>query len=151
MKMAIVTGAARGIGLATARLFVDQGYQVAMVDRDKDALDAAAASLASGTAFVCDVSDPAAVDEMVSSVLAASGRIDCLVNNAGVADFARLKTPALNVGALLWQPTLMAFIFVRGQFWPRLNKVVVALSILLQFPGCAHQHCVLPMASQRPE
>ena len=54
MKMAIVTGAARGIGFATARLFVDQGYQVAMVDRDKDALDAAA-SLAGGTAFVYDV------------------------------------------------------------------------------------------------
>ena len=84
MKMAIVTGAARGIGLATARLFVDQGYQVAMVDRDEDALGAAAASLAGGTAFVCDVSDPAAVDEMVAAVLAVSGRIDCLVNNAGV-------------------------------------------------------------------
>ena len=91
MKMAIVTGAARGIGLATARLFVDQGYQVAMVDRDEDALDAAAASLAGGTAFVCDVSDPAAVDEMVAAVLAVSGRIDCLVNNAGVADFCSIE------------------------------------------------------------
>ena len=91
MKMAIVTGAARGIGLATARLFVDQGYQVAMVDRDEGALDAAAASLAGGTAFVCDVSDPAAVDEMVAAVLAVSGRIDCLVNNAGVADFCPIE------------------------------------------------------------
>ena len=91
MKMAIVTGAARGIGLATARLFVDQGYQVAMVDRDEDALDAAAASLAGGTAFVCDVSDPAAVDEMVAAVLVVSGRIDCLVNNAGVADFCSIE------------------------------------------------------------
>ena len=91
MKMAIVTGAARGIGLATARLFVDQGYQVAMVDRDEDALDAAVASLAGGTAFVCDVSDPAAVDEMVAAVLAVSGRIDCLVNNAGVADFCSIE------------------------------------------------------------
>ena len=91
MKMAIVTGAARGIGLATARLFVDQGYQVAMVDRDEDALDAAVASLAGGTAFVCDVSDPAAVDEMVAAVLSVSGRIDCLVNNAGVADFCPIE------------------------------------------------------------
>ena len=89
--MASVTGAARGIGLATARLFVDQGYQVAMVDRDEDALDAAVASLAGGTAFVCDVSDPAAVDEMVAAVLAISGRIDCLVNNAGVADFCSIE------------------------------------------------------------
>ena len=90
MKMAIVTGAARGIGLATARLFVDQGYQVAMVDRDGDALDAAA-SLAGGTAFVCDVSDPVAVDEMVTAVLAVFKRIDCLVNNAGVADFCSIE------------------------------------------------------------
>ena len=87
MKIAIVTGAARGIGLATARLFVDQGYQVAMVDRDGDALDAAAASLASSKAFVCDVSDPVAVDEMVAAVLTVSEWINCLFNNAGVADF----------------------------------------------------------------
>ena len=73
MKMAIVTGAARGIGLATVRLFVDQGYQVAMVDHDEDALDAAAA-LAGGTAFVCDVSDPAAVDEMGEFGI----RVDCV-------------------------------------------------------------------------
>jgi NAD(P)-dependent dehydrogenase (short-subunit alcohol dehydrogenase family) len=91
MKMAILTGATRGIRLATARLFVDQGYQVAMVDHDKDALVAAVASLAGGTAFVCDVSDPAAVDEMVAAVLAIAGRIDCLVNNAGVADLCSIE------------------------------------------------------------
>ena len=91
MKIAILTGAARGIGFATARLFVDQGYQVAMVDRDVGALDAAAASLAGSTAFVYDVSDPLAVDEMVAAVLAVSKRIDCLVNNAGVADFCSIE------------------------------------------------------------
>ena len=91
MKMAIVTGAARGIGLATARLFVDQGYQVAMVDRDGDALYAAAASLASSKAFVCDVSDPVAVDEMVAAVLTVSEWINCLVNNVGVADFRSIE------------------------------------------------------------
>ena len=88
--MAIVT-AARGIGLATTRLYVDKGYQVAMVDRDGDALDAASASLDGGTAFVCDVSDPVAVDELVAAVLAVSERIDCLVNNAGVADFCSIE------------------------------------------------------------
>jgi meso-butanediol dehydrogenase / (S,S)-butanediol dehydrogenase / diacetyl reductase len=91
MNMAIVTGAARGVGLATARLFVDQGYQVAMVDRDGDALDAAAASLAGGKTFVCDVFDPVAVEEMVAAVPAVSERIDCLVNNAGVADLCSIE------------------------------------------------------------
>ena len=58
MKTVIVTGAARGIGLATARLFTDQGYHVAMVDRDADVLNEAAATLDGGRAFICDVSDP---------------------------------------------------------------------------------------------
>ena len=84
MKMAIITGAARGIGLATARLFVDQGYQVVMVDHDGDAL-------AGSTAFVSDVSDPVAVDEMVAAVLVVSERMDCLVNNAGVADCCSIE------------------------------------------------------------
>ena len=62
MKTAIVTGAARGIGLATARLFVAQGWQVAMVDRDAAALDEAVTTIgAAGRGFLCDVSDPAAV------------------------------------------------------------------------------------------
>jgi len=61
MKMVIVTGAARGIGLATARLFNDQGYQVALVDRDADVLGVVAATLDRGRAFICDVSDPEAV------------------------------------------------------------------------------------------
>ena len=94
MKMAIVTGAARGIGLAAAQLFVNQGYQVAMVDRDGDALDVAAAPLYGGTAFVCDVSDPVAVDEMVTGVLAVSRRIDCLVD---IASISGLRASTLRV------------------------------------------------------
>lgn len=91
MKMVIVTGAARGIGLATARLFNDQGYQVALVDRDADVLGVVAATLDRGRAFICDVSDPEAVEAMVADVLAFSGRIDCLINNAGVADFCPIE------------------------------------------------------------
>ena len=50
METVIVTGAVRGIGLATARLFNDQGYRVAMVDRDADVLNEAAATLDGGRA-----------------------------------------------------------------------------------------------------
>ena len=119
MKMAIVTGAARGIGLATARLFVDQGYQVAMVDRDEDALDAAAASLAGGTAFVCDVSDPAVVDKWLLRFWRFQGGLIVLSIMRVLLISARLKIPALRVGALLWQPILTVFIYVRGRFLPR--------------------------------
>jgi NAD(P)-dependent dehydrogenase (short-subunit alcohol dehydrogenase family) len=86
-KVAVVTGAARGIGLATTKLFIDQGWRVAMVDRDEDALHAAAAGLNEASPFVRDVSVPDQVEDMVKSVIRTFGRIDAVVNNAGVADF----------------------------------------------------------------
>lgn len=91
MKTAIVTGAARGIGLATARLFAAQGWQVAMVDRDSEELTKAAPGIADGFTVDCDISDPDQVEAMVAKVLAQSGRIDAVINNAGVADFGPIE------------------------------------------------------------
>ena len=91
-KVALVTGAARGIGLATAKLFLRQGWRVAMIDRDVPALEEAARDLAGARAFVCDVAQPEAVAAMVAGVAGAMGRIDAVVNNAGVADFGPIET-----------------------------------------------------------
>ena len=91
MKTALVTGAARGIGLATTHTFLKQGWQVAMVDRDAEELTRAAEGLDHAQAMVFDVSDPAAVDQMIADTLAAFGGIDALVNNAGVADFGPIE------------------------------------------------------------
>jgi len=91
-KTAIVTGAARGIGLATAKRFLQEGRKVAMVDRDEEALMAASAGLNGAHAIVADVSDPDQVEAMTAATLEAFGRIDALVNNAGVADFGPLET-----------------------------------------------------------
>jgi len=88
---AIVTGAARGIGLATTKLFLEEGRRVAMIDRDGPALMEAAEGLENVLTVVCDVSQPDQVDEMVAEVLDAFGRIDALVNNAGVADFGPMS------------------------------------------------------------
>lgn len=87
MKTAIVTGAARGIGLATTKLFLGEGRQVAMIDRDGPALAAASEGLEGVLPVLCDVSKPDQVDAMVAEVMADFGQIDALVNNAGVADF----------------------------------------------------------------
>jgi len=90
-KTAIVTGAARGIGLATTKLFIAEGWQVAMIDRDGDELGVAADAFDGAKPFVCDVSDPDAVDAMTAAVAAWAGRLDALVNNAGVADFGPIE------------------------------------------------------------
>ena len=91
--VAIITGAARGIGLATSEWFLAHGYRVAMIDVDGTALREAAASVSDPTRVLgldCDVSDPAQVDAMVGQVSDRLGRIDALVNNAGVAVFKPL-------------------------------------------------------------
>ena len=88
-KVAVITGAARGIGLATTELLLERGWQVAMVDRDGDELMAASGQLQGVHPIVADVSIPAEVDAMRDAALSRFGRLDGLVNNAGVALFAR--------------------------------------------------------------
>ena len=95
-KTALVTGAARGIGLATTRQFIAEGWNVAMIDRDGEALFEAAGGLANSgpggaRPFICDVSDPEAVAAMMADVIGWTGRLDALVNNAGVADFGPIE------------------------------------------------------------
>lgn len=102
-KVAIVTGAARGIGLATTRVCLSDGWEVAMIDRDRDELQSAVASAQGATAFVCDVACEEQVASMVADVLTRFGRIDALVNNAGVADFG----PMMETSFERWR-TVMA-------------------------------------------
>ena len=91
MKTALITGAARGIGLATTKLFLADGWRVAMVDRDPDELLRAAAGLKNAHPIVADVSDPDSVSALIAQTLKTCGSIDALVNNAGVADFGPIE------------------------------------------------------------
>ncbi|WP_435988274.1 SDR family NAD(P)-dependent oxidoreductase [Sulfitobacter sp. SH24] len=88
--VALITGAARGIGLATAALFHAEGRRVVMLDRDAEELAEAAAALPRALAITCDVSIPQQVAQAVAEVEQTFGRLDILVNNAGVADFGPL-------------------------------------------------------------
>ncbi|HPA89929.1 MAG TPA: 3-oxoacyl-ACP reductase FabG [Quisquiliibacterium sp.] len=92
-KVAIITGAASGIGLATAAKFVREGARVVVADIVPARVDQACAELAGGDRVmpcVVDVTDRAQIDAMVAQVLARWGRIDVLLNNAGITKDARL-------------------------------------------------------------
>ncbi len=88
-KVVIITGGCRGIGLAATEIFLEQGWRVVMVDRDAAELQAVAATLENVLPVEADISDPAQVERMVAEAVAGFGRVDALVNNAGVALFAR--------------------------------------------------------------
>ncbi len=85
-KACIVTGATRGIGLATARMLVDEGARVLLVARDAEAGSRVAAELGEGCGFLAaDVADPADADRIVAACVERFCAVDVLVNNAGTS------------------------------------------------------------------
>ena len=89
-KVAIITGAANGIGHATAKRFADEGAQVVIADLRHAEIDKAVAETGDAAGFVVDVTQRASIDAMVAGVKDRFGRIDVLVNNAGITKDARL-------------------------------------------------------------
>lgn len=91
MKTALITGAARGIGLATAQGLLAEGWQVALLDRDGAELTKVAAEHPEALAIEADVSRPEDVARALAEVTDRFGALDGLVNNAGVADFGPIR------------------------------------------------------------
>ncbi len=87
-QVALITGAASGLGLATARAFAESGASVVLADWNEEAAQSAAKELTDqghkALAIRCDVSDDAQVEAMVKQTVAAFGRLDAAYNNAGV-------------------------------------------------------------------
>ncbi len=97
-KTAIITGAAaeRGIGLATAKLFVEHGARTALLDVNGDGVCAAARELGpQNRAYLCDVTDAARCAAIADEVQEEFGSIDILINNAGVV----FSTPIMDIDA----------------------------------------------------
>jgi NAD(P)-dependent dehydrogenase (short-subunit alcohol dehydrogenase family) len=105
--VAVVTGAASGIGLALARRFAAEGMRVVLADLDDEALDKAAASLresgATATTIPTDVSDAAAVQRLADRTVAECGAVHVVCNNAGVAMAGRSLSSAWSGGVGRWR------------------------------------------------
>lgn len=101
-KIAVITGAGSGIGAAVATAFASKGAQVVLLDLNAQAVESMAASLENAKSWVCDVTDAASVENVISQVEADFGRIDILVNSAGIVDLA----PAEELTQSAWQRTL---------------------------------------------
>jgi NAD(P)-dependent dehydrogenase (short-subunit alcohol dehydrogenase family) len=104
-KTALVTGAARGIGLATAKRFLADGWRVALLDIDGENLQRTYAAIDRPDvtlAITCDVADTKGVTRALASVAERFGRLDALVNNAGIAIFK----PILEVSYEDWSRVL---------------------------------------------
>ncbi|RYG21047.1 SDR family oxidoreductase [bacterium] len=127
-KVAIVTGAASGIGLATARLFAQEGAKVVVADLNEEKAKAAADELG-GLGVRCDVSKEDDVRACVDKALEAFGRWDILVNNAGLMVFKPLEEHTIEDWTRVLSVDLLgAFLFTREAFLRMKGGAIVNVS-----------------------
>lgn len=107
-KVVVITGAATGIGRATAELFAEKGAKLALLDRDPQ-VESVARELV-GQGWVVDIGEPSQITDVISAVANHFGQIDVLINNAGIA----ITAPAEELTTDAWNATME--INLRGQF-----------------------------------
>ncbi|MFL6195673.1 MAG: SDR family oxidoreductase [Thermoanaerobaculia bacterium] len=131
-KVAVVTGASRGLGAAFARVLAEEGYAVALGARDREGIERLASELpAPSLACPLDVADAAGVAAFRDAVLGRFGRVDALVNNAGIGIFKRLEDFSAEEFARTFQVNVQGVWAVTTAFLPRLrdsNGLVVMVS-----------------------
>jgi NAD(P)-dependent dehydrogenase (short-subunit alcohol dehydrogenase family) len=141
-KLALVTGASRGLGLAIAEALSERGFHLILAARSQAALDRLAAHLPNSIAIACDIRDPQAVAELAAQVKKRK-RLDVLINNAGIAGPAQ---PIASLDYATWREVidtnLHGTFLVTQSVLPFLGKgsvIVNNLSIAarMAFPGMA--------------
>jgi len=89
-KVALITGAAKGIGFATAKRFTEEGAKVMLADLNEGAVMEAVGQLKNAEPYALNVTDRASIQRAVDAIIAKHQRIDILINNAGITQDARL-------------------------------------------------------------
>ena len=115
--VAIITGAARGIGKAIAVELKRGGYDVVLISRTRGELEDAAREVG-GVALPADVTEPAEVDALVAETLRRFGRIDAVVNNAGLAPVIPVKEMSIDRWHAVLDTNLSAPFYLSRAVWP---------------------------------
>lgn len=134
-KVALITGAARGIGLATTKLMLAEGWRIAMLDRDRDELSKASTGLDGATPFFCDVSIAEQVAETIPAILETFGRLDAVVNNAGVAEFGPIEATDFAMWRRVMETNLDGVFLVSQASIPALRETRGALVNIASISG----------------
>lgn len=141
-KLALVTGASRGLGLAIARALSARGYHLILTARNQRTLDPVAANLPNAVAFACDVRDPDSVARL-AAIVQKRKRLDVLINNAGIAGPSQpIATLPFAVWREVLDTNLNGTFLITQALLPRLGKgsvIVNNLSVAARtaFPGMA--------------
>ncbi len=153
-KRALVTGAASGIGAATARLFTEAGASVALVDLDAVRVEAVAADLTGASAHVCDITD----EQQVERLFAQIGATDVLVNCAGIGLVGNAEETAVSDWQRLFRVNVEGtFLMIRAAL-PGLKQshgsilnigsVAGIVGVRRRFAYCATKGAVIAMTRQ---
>jgi NAD(P)-dependent dehydrogenase (short-subunit alcohol dehydrogenase family) len=143
-KVAIVTGASRGIGAAIAAALARDGADLALVARGADALTAVAAAVAAASGrrvvtYPCDLRLTADIERLVTGILEDFGRLDILVNNAGASKHGNLLQATDEDWADAFDTKLFAYVRMSRLCWPHLKasrgRLVNIVGILGQTPN----------------
>ncbi|TAI65562.1 SDR family NAD(P)-dependent oxidoreductase [Bradyrhizobium sp. Leo170] len=125
-RTAFVTGGASGIGLALSRAFAEAGMKVMLADIEADALERAVKSLAefgpSIRGTICDVADPASVEDAAGATFDAFGNVHILCNNAGVAAGGGIDAISLESWRWVIDVNLMGVVHGIASFLPHMRK-----------------------------
>ena len=148
-KTVLITGAARGIGLATAEIFAENHYNIVLLDRDAPALEAAGDRLPDALRLPIDIANPQAGGEVAAAIKGHFGRLDCLVNNAGVADFGPIEACDVTTWRRVMDTNLDGMFYLSQALTPLLRETAAAWSISPRFPACVPRPCGSPMAPRR--